>query len=92
MGAVESKQIAQQQAQRATFIVERAKLDKEATIVKAEGEAMSAQLIGESVKNKPGFIKLRQLEAAKDIAEMISSGDNKVMLDSSVLLMNDLSK
>eukprot|EP00834_Sanchytrium_tribonematis_P003376 NODE_128_length_17019_cov_0.764480.p7 type:complete len:274 gc:universal NODE_128_length_17019_cov_0.764480:4139-4960(+) len=92
MSAVESKQIAQQQAQRAQFIVERAKQDKEATIVKAQGEAKSAELIGLAVKNKPGFITLRSLEAAKDIAELISKGSNKIVLDSDLLLMNDLGR
>ena len=92
MRAVESKQIAQQQAQRAQFIVERAKQDKEATIVKAQGESQSAALIGSAVKNKPGFIKLRTMEAAKEIAELLAAGNNKVVLDSNVLLMNNLAK
>eukprot|EP00835_Amoeboradix_gromovi_P006421 NODE_751_length_4551_cov_0.292228.p2 type:complete len:274 gc:universal NODE_751_length_4551_cov_0.292228:4193-3372(-) len=92
MHAVESKQIAQQQAQRAQFVVERATRDKEATIVKAQGEAQSAALIGTAVKNKPGFIKLRTMEAAKDIAELLALGNNKIVLDSNVLLMNNLAK
>ena len=54
--AVEAKQIAQQEAQRASFIVDRAKQEKQSTIVKAEGEAQSATLIGEAVKNAPGFL------------------------------------
>ena len=37
--AVESKQVAQQQAERARYQVERAKQDKKSAIIKAEGEA-----------------------------------------------------
>ena len=43
--AVEAKQIAQQEAQRAAFVVEKAKQEKQSTIVKAEGEAASAQMV-----------------------------------------------
>jgi prohibitin 2 len=86
--AVEAKQIAQQEAQRAMFVVERAKQDKQATIVKAEGEARSAELIGEAIKDKPGFIALRKIDAARDIAQVIARSSNRVMLDADTLLLN----
>ncbi|KAI8058490.1 prohibitin Phb2 [Syncephalis plumigaleata] len=86
--AVEAKQIAQQDAQRAMFVVERAKQDKQATIVKAEGEARSAELIGEAIKDKPGFIALRKIDAARDIAQVIARSSNRVMLDADTLLLN----
>jgi prohibitin 2 len=53
--AVESKQIAQQEAQRGFFVVDRAKQEKQSIIVKAEGEAQSASLIGDAMKNNPGI-------------------------------------
>ncbi|KAF4523966.1 hypothetical protein B566_EDAN013549 [Ephemera danica] len=43
--AVEAKQVAQQEAQRAAFVVERAKQERQQKIVQAEGEAESAQMI-----------------------------------------------
>lgn len=43
--AVESKQVAQQEAQRAAFVVERAKQEKQQKILQAEGEAEAAQMI-----------------------------------------------
>ena len=43
---------AQQEAQRASFIVDRAKQEKQSIIVRAEGEAKSAELIGDAIKNK----------------------------------------
>jgi len=43
--AVESKQVAQQEAQRAAFVVERAIQEKQQKIVQAEGEAEAAQMI-----------------------------------------------
>jgi prohibitin 2 len=86
--AVEAKQIAQQEAQRASFIVDRARQEKQSIIVKAEGEAKSASLIGDAVKNSPGFLELRKLETAKEIAETVSKSKNKIYLDSDALLLN----
>ncbi|KAI8873091.1 prohibitin-2 [Ramicandelaber brevisporus] len=86
--AVEAKQIAQQEAQRAAFVVERARQDKQSTIVRADGEAQSAILIGEAVKNKPGFLELRRIEAAREIANVLSTSNNRVVLDAEALLLN----
>lgn len=43
--AIEAKQVAQQEAQRAVFFVERAKQEKQQKIVQAEGEAEAAKMI-----------------------------------------------
>ncbi|EIE84241.1 hypothetical protein G6F46_004169 [Rhizopus delemar] len=86
--AVEAKQIAQQDAQRAAFIVDRARQEKQSIIVRAQGEAKSAELIGEAIKNKPGFLELKRIEAAREVAGVISRSGNKVMLDSDTLLLN----
>ncbi|ORZ03066.1 prohibitin-2 [Syncephalastrum racemosum] len=86
--AVEAKQIAQQEAQRAAFVVDKARQEKQSIIVRAEGEAKSAELIGEAIKNKPGFLELKRIEAAREIATIISRSGNRVMLDSDTLLLN----
>lgn len=44
--AVEAKQVAQQDAERAKYIVERAIQEKKSIVIRAEGEARSAELIG----------------------------------------------
>ncbi|KAF0530819.1 prohibitin-2 [Gigaspora margarita] len=86
--AVEAKQIAQQEAQRAFFVVERARQEKQSIIVRAEGEAKSAELIGEAIKNKPGFLELRKIETAREIASILSRSQNRLLLDSETLLLN----
>ena len=53
--------LAQQEAERAKYVVEQAKQDKKSTIIRAEGEATSARLIGEAMENNPGFIELRRI-------------------------------
>lgn len=86
--AVEAKQIAQQTALRAAFLVDQAIQEKQSIIVRAQGEARSAELIGEAVKKNKGFLKLRKLEAARDIATTLAQSGNKIMLDAQSLLLN----
>ncbi|KAJ6371753.1 hypothetical protein OIU77_002134 [Salix suchowensis] len=86
--SVLSKQVAAQEAERAKFIVEKAEQDKKSAVIRAEGEATSAQLIGQAIANNPAFITLRKIEAAREIAQTISTSANKVFLDSSDLLLN----
>ena len=86
--AVEAKQVAQQDAERSRFIVDRAVQEKKSMVIKAEGEAKSAKLIGDAIKDNPGFIQLRKLEAARDIATTVSKSTNKLYLDAESLLLN----
>ena len=43
---------------------------KQSTIIQAQGEAQSAMLIGDAIKRSAGFLKLREIEAARDIANV----------------------
>merc|ERR1711974_532297 len=51
--AVEAKQIAQQEAQRASYLVEKAVQEKQQKIVQAEGETAAARMLGEAISQKP---------------------------------------
>ncbi|GAA0138799.1 hypothetical protein LIER_00476 [Lithospermum erythrorhizon] len=86
--AIEAKQVAAQEAERAKFVVEKAEQDKKSAVIKAQGEAKSAQLIGQAIANNPAFITLRKIEAAREIAHTISNSSNKVFLSSEDLLLN----
>jgi prohibitin 2 len=86
--AVESKQVAMQDSQRAKYIVDKATQEKKSIVIKAQGEAASAKLIGNSIKNNPGFIQLRRIEAAKDIAEVVNRSPNKMFLSTDALMLN----
>ena len=69
--AIEAKQVAQQDAQRAVFLVEKALQKRQQNIVIAEGEAQSASLIGKAIGSNPGYLKLRKLKAAQNIARIV---------------------
>lgn len=86
--AVESKQVAQQDAQRATFIVEKAKQERQEKIVNAEGEARAAELIGDACSKNPAYLKLRKIEAAKQIGNHMGRSGNRLFLDNEQLMLN----
>ncbi|KAL0917736.1 hypothetical protein M5K25_012822 [Dendrobium thyrsiflorum] len=86
--AIEAKQVAAQDAERAKFIVEKAEQDKKSAIIRAQGEATSAQLIGQAIASNPAFLALRRIEAAREVAQTISNSANRVFLNSDELLLN----
>ncbi|CAL0304344.1 unnamed protein product [Lupinus luteus] len=86
--AIEAKQVAAQEAERAKFVVEKAEQDKRSAVIRAQGEAKSAQLIGQAIASNPAFTTLRKIEAAREIAQTISNSANKVYLNSDDLLLN----
>lgn len=86
--AVEAKQIAQQDAQRAAFVVDKAIQEKQQLVVKASGEAKSAELIGEAIKKSKDYVELKRLDTAREIAGILAHSPNKIFLDNDTLLMN----
>jgi len=81
-------EIAQQEAEKAKYVVLGAIQEKQTIITKARGEAESAELIGHAVKKNPGFMKLRRIDAARDIADVVAHSGNKVYLNADSLLLN----
>ncbi|KAJ1554629.1 Prohibitin-1, subunit of the prohibitin complex (Phb1p-Phb2p) [Nowakowskiella sp. JEL0078] len=82
--AVERKVIAQQEAERARFIVEKAEREKEAAIIRAEGESTAAELISQALqKSGQGHVELRRIEAAKEIAQQLATGKDVTYLPAS---------
>ena len=86
--AVEAKQVAQQEAQRAAFVVDKARQEKQATVVRAQGEARSAELIGDAIKKSRSYVDLREFENARNVAAILEKSQNKVYLDGNGLGLN----
>lgn len=63
-------------------------MEKQSTIVRAQGEAQAAEMIGRAIVNNPGFLDLRRIENARDIAATIATSNNRVFLDAETLLLN----
>jgi prohibitin 1 len=82
--AVEQKQIAQQDAERAKFVVEKAEQERQAAVIRAEGEAEAANTISAAI-NKAGdaFVQFRKIEASREIAASLSQSKNVSYVPSS---------
>ncbi|KAK1936087.1 prohibitin [Babesia divergens] len=77
--AIEQKQVAQQESERVKFIVQKTEQEKIAAIIKAEGEAEAANMISKAIQTHgSGMLEIRKLEAAKEIAETLSTSKNIV--------------
>jgi prohibitin 1 len=73
MRAIESKQVAQQEAEKQLYVVELAEQIRQATVIRAEGEAESAQLITKAVeKHGEGILEMKRIDAAKSIATTLA--------------------
>lgn len=82
--AVEQKQIAQQDAERARFTVEKAEQERQASVIRAEGEAEAAETISKALdKAGDGLLMIRRIEASKDIANILANSPNVTYLPSS---------
>ncbi|XP_009328235.1 PREDICTED: prohibitin-2, partial [Pygoscelis adeliae] len=85
--AVEAKQVAQQEAQRAQFLVEKAKQEQKQKIVQAEGEATAAKMIS-CFGRFCGMWLLRKIRAAQNISKTIAGSQNRVYLTADNLVLN----
>jgi prohibitin 1 len=82
--AVEQKQIAQQDAERAKFVVEKAEQERQASVIRAEGEAEAAEYISKALdKAGDGLLLIRRIEASKEIAQTLANSSNITYLPSS---------
>lgn len=79
---------AQQEAERSKYIVLKTEQEKTAEIIRASAEAEAARIIEDAMKAGTGFIELRKIQAAKEIAETLSRSRNVTYIPSggSVLL------
>ncbi|KAH8835388.1 prohibitin [Flagelloscypha sp. PMI_526] len=86
--AVEAKQIAQQDAERAKFIVEKAEQERQAAVIRAQGEAEAALTISKALQAAgDSFVAFRRIETAKACCGILNgnvtyipSGNGNVLL------------
>ncbi|KAJ7130104.1 band 7 family-domain-containing protein [Mycena crocata] len=81
--AVEAKQIAQQDAERAKFIVEKAEQERQAAVIRAEGEAEAAATISKALERAgEAFVAFRKIEASKAIVQSLAANPNVTYIPS----------
>ena len=65
--------MASQDAERAKFVVEKSEFEKQATVIRAGGEAEAAEVLNKAFRQSgSGFVELRRIEAAKEIADSLA--------------------
>jgi len=79
--AVEHKQVAQQEAEKAKYLVDKAEQEKKAAVIIADGEATAAKLLAQSFNDAgEGLVELRRIETAEEIALRLSKNRNVTYL------------
>ncbi len=79
--AIENKQVAQQEALKAKYELEKAKVESEKLITLAQGEAEAIAIRGRSIKNNPGVIQLEAINKWNGVAPttvVLGAGTNDV--------------
>jgi len=72
--AVELKQVAQQEAEKARFLVEKAEQVKQAAIINAEGDSEAAGLLAKAFRDTgEGLVELRRIETAEEVAASMAA-------------------
>lgn len=89
--AIESKQVAQQQAERAKYVVQKREEEMKAAIIEAEGQAEAAKLVSDAIcKFGPGLVAMRKIEAAQHIADVLKASPNVTFLSGNTVNMLNL--
>jgi prohibitin 2 len=60
--AIKAKQVAQQEAQKAEYKLQQAKVDAQAAIAKAEGEAKALTIKAKAIAQNPAVVRLNEIE------------------------------
>lgn len=84
MEAIEMKQVAQQNAEKEKFNVQRREEEAKVTMLLAEAHSTSARLMAEATENAgPGLVAIRKIEAAEVIAQNLQRSRNVTFLTGS---------
>lgn len=77
MASIEKKQMAQQEAEKYKFVVMQHEEEKNAKIIESEGKAIAARMVSDAAaRYGQSLIEYRRIEAAKQIAEKLSTAQN----------------
>lgn len=83
MRAIESKQVASQEAERQQWVVQKAEQERQAVVTRAQGEAEAAAIITQAMEaTGNAIIEVRRIDAAKEIAAKLANSRNIVYLPS----------
>jgi prohibitin 2 len=76
--AIENKQIAQQEAQRMKYVLERQEMEKKRKIIEAEGESESLRLKGKALADNPLLIQYEYIKLLSPNIQAIITDQNAI--------------
>ena len=75
--SIEQKQVAQQEAERAKYLVLKREEETKAVVIRAEADAEAAKLVSDAIgKYGPGLVAMRKIEAAQFMVEKMAANPN----------------
>ncbi len=77
--AVEEKQIAQQEAERMKYVLEKEKLEAERKRIEAEGKAKAIEIVSRKLKEYPEYIKYLYVDKISDKISVIVSDQGTIL-------------
>ncbi len=83
--AIEEKQIAQQEAERMKYVLEKERLEKERKKIEAEGTAQAIEIVSRALKKNPRYIQYLYVDKLSDKVKVVIS-DQGTLLDLRALL------
>ncbi|GMH80016.1 hypothetical protein TL16_g08364 [Triparma laevis f. inornata] len=79
--AIEAKQVAQQNAEKQKYVVLKAEQERQAAVIRSEGEAESAELLTRAIERYgEGIIEVQRIDAAREIAGTLAGARNVTYL------------
>jgi len=77
VGAIEQKQVAEQDAERENWIVAKADQEKQAQIILSTGEAEAAKVISKALSESgTGLIEMKRIDTAREVAGVLARSRN----------------
>ena len=86
--AIEQKQIAQQEAERMKYVLEKEQLEAQRKAIEAEGKAKAIQIVSQELKRNPLYIKYLYVDKLSDKVKVIVS-DQATIMDLKGLIGNE---
>lgn len=86
--AVDEKKSAEQEAERAKYIIEQSMHNKRSIVQRAEADATGIRLIGEQVKQDPAFMDLQKIDLSVELSEVFAKSRNRVILNTDLLMLD----
>jgi prohibitin 2 len=74
--AIEQKMVQEQEAAKAKFIKDKATIEAQTAVIKAEGEAKAIKVRGDAIRQNPGVVQLMVAEKWNGVSPLVVGGSN----------------